>query len=451
MTVVEKLMREVVGGGICTGCGACVALAPVGHARMADSPLGPRPEFAPGVVLPDLAWQVCPGKGVDYAALYRAHYGQLPENWLLGCHRRVRTGYSGFEEIRRAGASGGVISHTLIYLLESGLVDAAIVVRQGVPTPLQARVVIAQTREEILAAAQSVYIPVATLDILPHLEPHRRYAMVCLPDQAAALRQLQLAGHAAAQQIKFVLGPYTGTALYPAAITCFLRSRRVPQDDAVTSLKWRAGEWPGYLEIRTAAGRVLTSKKIYYNFLIPFFITQNSLQSMDFTNEFCDLSVGDAWSPRFEALGGGHSVITTRTPVMEAVINQMCHDKLLLAESIDAAESLAMHGHMLDFKKRGSYIRNRLRRRFGRAAPDYGRRPEPLPKSRWAVEFVVSSLFLVGGTRVARKIIEWIPESVIGPLFNRLRLLWKGWSKPVKRKGLGTLTMVPEARSAQHK
>jgi coenzyme F420 hydrogenase subunit beta len=446
VNITEKLLQEIVAGGICTGCGACVALAPVGSARMVDSPLGPQPEFAPGVVLPDLAWQICPGKGVDYAALYRTHYGRLPENWLLGCFQRVRTGHSADEDIRRAGASGGVLTHTLIFLLESGLIDAALVVRQGVPSPLQARVVVARSRADILAAAQSVYIPVSTLDILPRLEQHQRYAMVCLPDQAAALRQLQLAGHTAAQQIKFVLGPYTGTALYPAAITCFLRSRRVPKHDAVTSLKWRAGEWPGYLEIRTAAGRVLTSKKIYYNFLIPFFITQNSLQNMDFTNEFCDLSVGDAWSPRFEALGGGHSVITTRSAVMEAVINEMSHDKLLLTEPEEPATSLAMHGHMLDFKKRGSYIRNRLRRCFGRAAPDYGLRPEPLPKSRWAVELVVSFLFLVGGTRAARKILEWIPEAIIGPLFNRLRLLWKGWSKPVKRKGLGTLTMLPETR-----
>jgi coenzyme F420 hydrogenase subunit beta len=105
-----------------------------------------------------------------------------------------------------------------------------------------------------------------------------------------------------------------------------------------------------------------------------------------------------------------------------------------------------MHGHMLDFKKRGSYIRNRFRRRCGRAAPDYGLRPAPLPASRWAVELVVSFLFLVGGTRAARKVLEWIPEAVIGPLFNRLRLLWKGWSKPVKRKGLGTLTMIAEEK-----
>ena len=428
MTIAEKLQREVIAGGICTSCGACVALAPAGTARMVDSPYGPRPVFDDGCELPDLAWQACPGKGVDYAALCRAHYGHLPENWLLGCHVAVRTGHSADETIRRAGASGGVISHTLIYLLEHKLVDAVVVVRQGVPEPLLARVVMARSCDEILAAAQSVYIPVSTLDILSSLVPGERYAMVCLPDQAAALRQLQLAGHSAAQQIKYVLGPYTGTALYPAAITGYLRGQRVKPDDRVLSLKWRAGEWPGYLEIRLASGRVLQSKKIYYNFLIPFYITQNSLQNMDFTNEFCDLSVGDAWSPRFESLGGGHSVITTRTPEMEVIIRRMEGEGLLKTEPEDPAASLAMHGHMLDFKKRGSYIRNRLRRRFGRAAPDYGLRPDPLPKSRIAVELVIDLLFLLGGTRMARKLLEWMPESVIGPLFNRLRLLWKGWS-----------------------
>ena len=68
---------------------------------------------------------------------------------------------------------------------------------------------------------------------------------------------------------------------------------------------------------------MLTSKKVYYNFLIPFFVTQNSLQNMDFANEFCDLSVGDAWSPNFEAQGGGHSVITTRSDAMERVVQEM--------------------------------------------------------------------------------------------------------------------------------
>lgn len=439
----ERLVKDVVRAGICTGCGACVALDESGRSFMKDTPSGPAPDVPAGVTLPELAWTVCPGKGIPYASLYRRHYGGTPENWLLGCFKAVRTGHSAVPDIRRRGASGGVLTHVLMHLLKTGRIDAAVVVKQGVPAPEKARAVVASTGEEILAAAQSVYIPVSVLDILPRLEQGKRYAMTCLPDQAAALRQLQLAGHPRALQVKYVLGPYTGTAIYPAAIDGYLRSKGVkPGTDRVESLQWRAGEWPGYMEIRLASGKVFRSKKFYYNFLIPFFVTQNSLQSVDFANEFTDLSVGDAWSPRFESLGGGHSVMVTRSEEMEAVVREMEAAGLLATEAEDPVRALAMHGHMMDFKKRGGFIRNRLRVFFGRRAPVYDIRPERMAWSRVMVELVVSGLFLLGSTGVARWLVARIPEKVIGPVFNRLRLTWKAMSKPAKRKALGEMKMV---------
>ncbi|MFH0909091.1 MAG: coenzyme F420 hydrogenase/dehydrogenase beta subunit N-terminal domain-containing protein [bacterium] len=427
---------------------------------MVDTPLGPAPDFPPDMAdVPDLAWNACPGKGIHYPDLYRKHYGALPASWLLGHVKKVRTGYAADPDIRRRGASGGVISRVLIHLLETKRIDGAIVVQQGLPVPEKARVKIARTCEEILAAAESIYVPVSVLDILRDIKPGERYAMTCLPDQSSALRLLQVSEFQPAQQVKYVLGPYTGTALYPAAIRCFLRAKRVKDDDAITSLKWRAGEWPGYLEIKTASGKVLMSKKVYYNFLIPFFVTQNSLQNMDFANEFCDLSVGDAWSPKFESQSGGHSVITTRSDAMEDIIADMVRTGLLAAEEVDPLDASAMHGHMLDFKKRGGYIRNRLRRCFGRAAPDFGMKPQPLPVSRVAVELVISSIFLLSRTWLARKIVEQIPEEIIGPVFNKLRLGWKSLSKPTKRKGLRDLKMeettnghkrARTARSTEH-
>lgn len=446
--VAQRLKDEVVRAGICTGCGACAALDPSRRLAMQDTPFGPQPSLAePGIDLPELAWDVCPGRGYPYAHLCRSQYGQLPTNWLLGCFKHVRTGYAADPGIRRNGASGGVITCVLVHLLEQHEIDGAIVVRQGVPEPLKARVKIARSRAEILAASQSVYIPVSVLDILRDLVPGERYAITCLPDQAATLRRLQQAGFAPALQVRYVLGPYTGTALYPAALDCYLRSKGVRKDDAVTSLRWRAGEWPGHLEIKTASGKVLQSRKVYYNFLIPFFITRTSLLGMDFANEFCDLSVGDAWSPRFESLGGGHSVVTTRSDAMEQVVRGMEKAGLLVTRNEEPDKALEMHGHMLDFKKRGSYIRCRLRRFFGRRAPDYGVRPHPLPVSRVLVELVISAIFLVCATRPARKLLEFIPESWIGPVFDRLRLGWKGLSKPTKRKGLAGLTLreVPSA------
>jgi len=441
-SIAHELFRTVVRPGLCTGCGACIAWDPSRTARMIDTARGPVPDF--GKASPDLpahALDCCPGRGIHYPALYRQHFGHTPDRWLLGHIESVHTGFAADPSLRAAGASGGVLTRVLIFLLEEKLIDAAIVVRQDVPTPGQARAVVARTREEILAAAQSVYIPVSTLDVLNQLEPGLRYAMTCLPDQSAALRALQQRGHPGAQQIRYVLGPYTGTALEPAAIRCFLRQNRVRDDDALTSLRWRAGDWPGYLEIRTASGRVLRSKKVYYNFLIPFFITRNSLQNMDFGNEFADLSVGDAWSPRFEAAGGGHSVVVTRSKEMATIIRTMQERGLLALEPEDPLKAAEMHGHMMDFKKRGGYIRNRFRRALGLPATDFHMRPDPLPVSRILVELVVSGIFLISRTWLARRIVEAIPERVIGPIFNRLRLGWKNASKPTKRKGLAELVM----------
>ncbi|MEI9959626.1 MAG: hypothetical protein WDM76_00435 [Limisphaerales bacterium] len=66
---------------------------------------------------------------------------------------------------------------------------------------------------------------------------------------------------------------------------------------------------------------------------------------------------------------------------------------LLTVELIDELKATEMHGHMIDFKKRGGYIRNRIRRFFGRPAADFGMKPSPLPVSRVLVELVISTIF----------------------------------------------------------
>lgn len=431
-----EVLKNVVEAGICTGCGACVAMAASDNATLRDTAIGPIPEFLGPVEFPDYALDVCPGRGVNYPLLYQKHYGHYPGNWLTGVCDKVRTGFSADPDIRRIGASGGVLTQTLIYLLESGRVDAVILARQGVPDAEKARPVIATTRDQIIAGAQSVYIPVGMLEILKDLDPQKNYAMTCLPEQSAALRVMQHHGFSSALQIKYVVGPYTGTALYPAAIRCFLRSKRVRDDDMITSLRWRAGDWPGYLEICTESGKVIQTPKVYYNFLIPFFVTQASLQSMDFANEFADLAVGDAWSPIFESLGGGHSIVVTRSAEMETIIAEMQLKGLLELQEEDPLKASDMHGHMLDFKKRGGYLRNQWRRLTGRMAPDYGYRPAKIPFSRVVVEVIISTLFAIGKTSLARFAVSQIPESILGPLFNNLRLGWKKASKPTKRKGL---------------
>lgn len=453
MAVWESVVFGVISTGNCTHCGACAGLNPtlIGLEETRSGPLPKllreiQPSDQAGL---DLAHAICPGRGIPFAELF----DWLGRDWqsrLMGPYLRLYTGHATDPVVRRQAASGGILSRVLIELVESGRVSAAILIRQGVPTPERASPVIARSREEILASAQSVYAVTPMLDILPRLEDvPGRLAFVGLPDQVAALRMLQAAGHPTALRFDFIAGPYTGTNMYHGAVRAFLRAQGVADSVAIESLKWRAGEWPGYLEVKTAGGGVYRAEKFYYNYLIPFYISLACQLTPDFTNELTDLSVGDAWSPKFEKMRGGHSVVAARSPLAVDVLSSLAERGEIQLEPIDEASALAMHGHMLDFKKRGSFIRIERRRRRGIPAPEFGYRPAEIPLARRIVEMVISGSFAIGRLSLAKRTVEALPLALVGRVFNMLRKSWKGISKPAKRKGLASAEFVLTGDSAR--
>ena len=72
--------------------------------------------------------------------------------------------------------------------------------------------------------------------------------------------------------------------------------------------------------------------KFYYNYLIPFYITKGSLLSIDFCNELTDISVGDAWHPKYEKQGKGFSVIVGRSKKGINLLEQMEKEKSIFLE-----------------------------------------------------------------------------------------------------------------------
>ena len=434
----ERLKNQVIAKGLCTHCGTCIALAK-GKLVFQESQKGPLPKLVDHADFPDdrLIFAACPGKGLNYCRLNRHVFGKMPGNMLLGSFKNLYIGYSRNDNIRENSASGGIISHTLIYLLENSIIDGAVIVRMRRDKPWLAEPFIATTPQEILDGAQSVYTPVAVNTILPEISTFPgKLAYVGTPDQVASVRYLQMQDYAPVQKIKYILGPYVGTLMYLEAVTSYLKSNQVHSLSDIRSLKYRDGEWPGHLAITLKDGRVLRAKKFYYNYLIPFYITNSSLLSVDFANELTDISVGDAWSPEFIRQGKGFSVVVSRSEKGAELLEKMQQNVQIDLVPISAQKAVTMHAHMLDFKKRGAFIRFRLCNMIGMKAPDFGYSPEEIPFKRILVEVFISLLFLVGRGKVARKTVELIPLKIIGPLFDRLRYKWKRISKPSKRKGL---------------
>ncbi len=436
--VLSQLNKEVIQSGLCTHCGTCVGLSN-NALIMKSTESGPLPEIneLTPLKLSQTCYDACPGKGLNYPGLNEYVFAKHPDNWLMGCYRSLNIGYSNDAKIRKGAASGGVITQTLVYLLEQGLIDGAVLVQQGIPKPWQATPVIAQSIEDIIKCSQSVYAPVPVNSIFGQMDTFKGVlAYVGLPDQVASLRFLQSVGHAGALKVDYILGPYVGMNMYFDSIKSFLRSNGIQDLDDIAELRYREGEWPGYLQIVTHSGKIIKAEKFYYNYLLPFYVTRSTLLSVDFTNELTDISVGDAWSPKFEQLRQGFSVVVARSSKGENLLNEMHSEGCISLDVISLDEALSMHGHMLDFKKRGAFIRMAWWKASGKRTPEYGYRPSSIPLSRKAVEVIIAIIFALCGTRLARKVIEFIPIEIMGPIFNLLRKVWKNASKTTKRKGL---------------
>lgn len=432
----SRLERTIVQGGLCTHCGLCEGW--IGGVEMRETERGPLPQKVGPIddKSAQAVWACCPARGVPFPELstHLGRFDRARETPLLGAIDRLWVGHASNDRDRRRGASGGVITTTLKYLLQTSRIDGAVVLTQGA---IQAKAEIATTSTAIEAAAQSVYAATPLLDIWQKIEAFPgRLAIVGLPDQIAAIRLLQAAGSKAAAKIQYAIGPYVGTILYAGAIRAFLRGQGVRDHEKIRDLKWREGEWPGYLQVRLEDGRVFRSKKFYYNYLIPFYITDSCQLTPDFSNELTDLSVGDAWSPVYEKQGQGFSVVLSRKNEMSEILNEMRERNVITLNSISVDEALKMHGHMLDFKKRGTFIRIGWRKSAGLPTPDFGYRPDHVPTGRVWVERFLQLLFWLGKLEWVRRIVLRTPQSLLGPAFDVLRKSWKDFSKPVKRKGL---------------
>lgn len=140
-----KLKREIIDPGICTLCGACVASCEVLNV------VGGKPSLK----------GKCTACGVCYNQCPRTI---TTESSLIGNVRDVFTAKTMLTEVK--GQDGGVVTSMLLYGLEEGLIDSAVVTVKSQEEPWKPLPIIAQTREDILRSQGSIYVHSLTMETL---------------------------------------------------------------------------------------------------------------------------------------------------------------------------------------------------------------------------------------------------------------------------------------------
>ncbi|QHN08750.1 Coenzyme F420 hydrogenase/dehydrogenase, beta subunit C-terminal domain [Methanothermobacter sp. THM-2] len=301
-------------GELCTGCGTCVAICPPGvismeinHDRGVYEPV-----ITGGCDGCGLCLRVCPGIEVDLADLNMRVFGREPDDPLLGNYEACYVGHSMDDKIRYDSSSGGMITQILLYLLEEGLIDGALVTRMNPERPLEPEPFIARTPEDIIEARGSKYCPVpANVALREIIEEPGRYAVVGLPCHIHGIRKAQKFNRKLRERIVYHLGIVCNhTPTFKA--TLFLLERVGVKPEDVQGIHYRGEGWPGSLRVETGSGDILLLPEYWGSGFGQLFMPGRCRMCCDHMAELSDMSFADPWLKEFEDEKKGRTLIIQR-------------------------------------------------------------------------------------------------------------------------------------------
>ncbi len=416
---------------LCTRCGTCVGVCPVGALSLDDA-FYPKLD-ADTCTSCGLCAKTCPGGRVDYAELAEITYGERKDTDRFdGFVASTFVGHCSDERIRGGGAGGGVITALLWDMLKRGVVDGCVVTRMNPERPWHGEAFIARTYEELLESQQSKYIVIPLNAMLQKIrEQPGRYAVAGLPCHVHGLRLVQREDPALAERIHAIVGLFCAAALEPFVVEEMLACRGLTTEE-VSDFKFRDGEWPGNIHAFLKQGGVRKMHRSNFkdgaiNYLTYLYSPRRCQACIDGSAEFSDVSVSDAWTR--DSAGNyifkNRSKMLVRTQRGAQVIEQALASGALVAD--DLTDNASFKTHRLHTKKKGLTAKLRVERwqRRGKPVPEYNRRaPACGLRDRWA-ERMETLIMDMGQVRWIRYPLFKFLTSVLGEPFIKIRVFIK--------------------------
>jgi coenzyme F420 hydrogenase subunit beta len=355
-----------------------------------------------------LCKKVCPGEDFNLEYFNQKLFGKqyIFEN-KLGYFNNAYVGYATDESLRLQATSGGVITSILICLLEQKEIDGAIVTVFDADS-LKFKPIIARTKNELIKSAQSKYTVIPVCQIFKELKNmDGKFALVGLPCHIQAFCKLSESNPFLSDKISLIIGLYCiGTMEYKAT-SSLIKMMNIPLSE-IKEIKYRGSEWPGVFQIFTKDGKCHSCPKSVFTYLTRLHFPKRCLTCIDYTSEFSDISVGDAWTIKNGnwKYPGGQSIVLERTERGKKALELAKSKGYINIQKILKEEAIKTHGVDSDNRKMCSIINMMWFKKRGRNFPDYGVSfPNPTLKSR-LVEIRRSSYRFMGEFPFTSLIIE---------------------------------------------
>lgn len=384
-------VQEIRDQGLCLGCGTCLVVCPKNAITIHRNREGLYVPIVNNVACNEceLCVKVCPGDSVNFDEMNEFVFGRRSEDELLGSHSNCYMGYATDHSMRWTGQSGGLVTALLVFALEEGLIDGAVVTRMNKSDPLSPETVVAESKKEILNASKSKYCPVPlNAAVKEVLKKNGKYAIVGIPCQIHGIRKLEMVESELKNKIILHLGLFCSHTLSFLATDFLLHKAGVRKNDLVKfeyrSKEWRG--WPGDVLFRLKNGTEKFLRREYRTLSVSFFTPWRCKMCYDQLNEFADISLGDAFLP--EVLMNckeGMSILISRTEIGERALQEASRAGAIKVQKIPRSKVVQSQRGALFRKKKVLGERLVIARFLGKSVPEYDVK---LPKPRRTKFFV---------------------------------------------------------------
>lgn len=256
----------------------------------------------------------------------------------IGPTKSCFCGYASDENIRKGAASGGFISSFLIFLLEEGLIDGALVSKMKVENgDLKAFPFIARTKEEILSSQSSIYMDFSfpCIKLLKQMEG--KFAVVGLPCHLSTIKRIEERNPSFANKIAVKISLFCSHSSSPKLIKSIFRKNGIYLTK-VESFRFRQGHWRGYAVVNMKNGDRLTFPYLdFFGLYMNLYLhrLQKCISCTDHFGSNADISCGDAWLRKLKKHPIKHSLIIVRNSRAEQLFRKFIDSGMFIADLIE--------------------------------------------------------------------------------------------------------------------
>jgi len=307
----EDLEARVIDTGECTVCGACITACPDSHIKLIEN----RPKR------PKRAMD-CVGCHTCYDACYMLRHDLIKDiegstiGWgkkeSIGLYRRIVAARTKAPQVKKECQDGGIVTTLLMYALDRGVIDGALVVDRDNWAPVAC---IAETREEIIHAAGTKYGVVPLLKELRAAVVDHGLGKICVvgsPCHIQSIRYLKHKGLPLASSVKLTIGLFCRENYEYACITEKIGAKGVDIDQV------------DKLDVSDEFSIYVASEKLSFPITeAKSCVPRHCLVCQDFAAELADIAIGSGGSAE------GWSTVIIRTEEGEKVFGDMVKEGLV--------------------------------------------------------------------------------------------------------------------------